>query len=527
MYDIKLMESPEDNDPQISKLIDEAEKVKIVQMTGEGLKQLIATLTQKYKRNMDLRTKYKSDPEKFVESEADLNTELKNIQMITAYPRLLLNFLSQRGVDLLMDILGHENTDIVIGVVGILKELTEGDLILPIKDNMEFIDYLISKDVPLLLIDTLDRLNVKRDEDLEGIYNILCTFENLADYKSDMCDYYFGREKLMEWLINYVTAEGEVELNETKICSCELLSVIIERSKDAQEKIGQSKSLLEILKEVHRRCTGEYESNEEYIANLFNIICSCLLVNECKETFRKYEGIQLMLKVMKCGLKIRRYSLKVIDFALSGTPSCCKEFITALGLPYLFSIFMKKGYERNGKLRVSENELINDEEYTLSSIWELLKYCKGVDHDRIIYKFKENDCEKVYRLSELYEKYKESYDKYLETIMDVEDEKEREGIYLEESGNGLFSFQFISAIIGYLILEKDAQILSALNDIIGSKRVRLDGVMKGIKEYKTHSEHKEGSKEYEVINNMVKTLEKDLNKNFVSENTAKETKNGH
>eukprot|EP00826_Nyctotherus_ovalis_P037553 TRINITY_DN3432_c0_g3_i1.p1 TRINITY_DN3432_c0_g3~~TRINITY_DN3432_c0_g3_i1.p1 ORF type:complete len:515 (-),score=179.59 TRINITY_DN3432_c0_g3_i1:161-1705(-) len=506
------MESPEEKDPEITHLIDEAEKVKVIQMNDEGVKQLLANLTQKYKRNMDLRLKFQANPEKFAESEADLNAELKNTQMVTAYPDLLLSFVGYRGVDLFMDILGHENTDIVIGVVSILKELSEGDIILAAKDNIQFIEYLISKEVPKLLIDTLERLDLKRDEDLEGVYNVLCTLENIADCKPEMCDYYFTQDKLMAWLFKYITSEDERELNDAKICSCEVLSIIIEHSKDAKESLGQSKSLLEILKEVHRRCTGEYESSEEYINDLFNIICCCLLSNEGKETFRKYEGIELMLKLMKCGLKVRRCALKVLDFALSNTPVSCKEFVNVLGLPFLFAIFMKRGYRRSGKLRVSEAELRKDEEYAVSLVWYLLKYCKGVDHDRVIYKFKENSCDKVQRLADMYEEYVDAYNKYVDIVSGVEDEKERESIYIEETNNGLYTFQVISVVIGMLLLEKDPQILEALSDHIANKKIRLDGVIKGIKEYLAHTENKEGSREYEILKEMLETLEKDLSK---------------
>jgi len=506
------MESPEQENPKITELINEAEKINVIQMTDEGVKELISNLSQKYKRNMDLRIKFQGNPEKFADSEADLNAELKNIQMITAYPDLLLSFVGCRGIDLLIDVLGHENTDIAIGVVSIFKELSEGDVILASRDNMQFIDYLISKDVLLLLIDTLERLDLKRDEDLEGVYNILYTFVNISDYKTDICDYYFNQDKLMKWLLLYVTSKDEKELNNAKLCACEILSIIIEHSKDAKETLGQSKFFLEIFEEVHRRCTGEYESNEEYINDLFNIICSCLLSEEGKETFRKYGGIKLMLELMKCGLKTRRCALKVLDFALSNMPASCKEFVNVLGLSFLFPIFMKKGYTRNGRLRVSESELRKDEEYTISLIWYLLKYCKGVDHDRVIYKFKEGNCEKVQRLADMYEEYVDSYNNYLNAIENVKDEKERESIYIEETNNGLYTFQIITMVMGLLIIEKDEQIIGVLNDLIKSKRIRLDGMIKGIKEYLAHIENKEGSKEHEALQQILQTLEQSLSR---------------
>jgi len=524
----------EKNQAEISNLINEAEKVAVIQMNDEGLKKLLGTLTQKYKKNMDLRLKFKNNPEKFAESEADLNAELKNIQMVTAYPNLLLSFVGNRGVELLMDILGHENSDISIDVASILKEFTEDDVILANKENIQFIEYMISKGMPLLLIDTIHRLNKSRDEDLEGIFNILSILLNIADYKPDICDFYSQQEKLMKWLISYVTSEDEKELNDAKTCACELLSVILQHSKDAQKSFGNSDNLLEILKEINRRCTGEYENSEDYNENLFNIICSCLLLSENKENFAKFEGIQLMLKLMKCGHKNRRMALKTLDFALADMPENCKIFINSLGLSYLFAIFMKKGYYYKNsagkpiKLKITESDLRKDEEHCVSIICSLFKYSKGVDHDRIIYKFKDKECEKISVLCEMYDTYIASYKSYLEKISEVENENDRDKIYIEELDNGLFTFQLICIIVGMLIMEKDSQILEKFSEIISAERkIRLDIIIDSIKEYIEHMENKENSREYEILNKILNELQISLSKTEekILENNKEEAKN--
>ncbi|MDR3547485.1 MAG: beta-catenin-like protein 1 [Candidatus Pacebacteria bacterium] len=488
----------------VTRLVEEAEKVNITQMNEEGLKKLLGSLSAKYKRNMDLRTKYRSMPEKFADSEADLDAELKNVQMITAYPDLLLSFVGYRGVELLMDVLSHENTDICINVINIFSELTEGDVILAHKDNIQFVEYMMSKGVPLLLIDTIARLSTGRDEDLAAIYNILSTLQNITDYKPEMCDFYFAQSKLMKWLTECIVSEADKELTETRVCACELYSIIVQRSKDAQQKVGKSQELVDIMKEINRRCSGgEYEYNEDYVENLFNVVCGCLLLPENKDFFRECEGVELMLKLMKCGLKNRRCALKALDFALAGNPANCKVFIGALGLSYVFSMFMRKGYSsKTGKEKVSESEQRKDEEHCMSILSSLLKYCGSVDKDRLVFKFRENSGEKLQRLAELYSLYVDSYEKYLDHMRETQ-EGEKENVYLEELGNGIFTFQLIAIVLGCLITSKDAAVLEILNKIVQTRRIRMEMVVSAVTEYIDHIDKTEGEKEREELGSML------------------------
>ena len=313
----------------------------MVKMDEEGLKSILVSLSAKYKKNLNLRSKYKNMPEKFAESEADLDAELKNVQMMAAHPELLMLFVAQRGVDLMMDILSHENPDICINVINIFNELTEDDIVLADKDNIQFIDYLISKNVPLLLIEMIGRLNTGRNEDMEALYNIMSTLENISDYKPEMCVFYYAQPKLMKWLLSNISSEEE-ELTDVRLCACEVFSVIVQGSKEAQQNVAKSGELMEVMTEINKRCSGQSEYNEDYVGNLFNIICNCLLIPENKDLFRDYEGLELMLKLMKCGIKNRRCALRALDYALMNNQKNCKRFIGSLGLSYVLSMYMKK-----------------------------------------------------------------------------------------------------------------------------------------------------------------------------------------
>lgn len=66
---------------------------------------------------------------RFIESEADLDTMLKQFLPLTQNPSLYYPALISSGVvNLLANLLSHENTDIAIDVVEVLQELTDEDI---------------------------------------------------------------------------------------------------------------------------------------------------------------------------------------------------------------------------------------------------------------------------------------------------------------------------------------------------------------------------------------------------------------
>lgn len=92
------------------------------------------------------------------------------------------------------------------------------------------------------------------------------------------------------------------------------------------------------------------------IENVFDVICSSLLVPENQLIFHKQEGVELMIRLIKyiCFIKIflrflreknfcSRLATKTISYALEKCHPNCKSFIEGLGLKFLFPIFMGKG----------------------------------------------------------------------------------------------------------------------------------------------------------------------------------------
>ena len=110
---------------------------------------MILNFEKKINKNQKMRMKYADEPEKFMESEIELDQELNNLYTVTASPELY-PFLVQSGA--IVSILGmitHENTDISLVAVGLLKELTDPDTILEVEEALVIVDAIIDGQVIL------------------------------------------------------------------------------------------------------------------------------------------------------------------------------------------------------------------------------------------------------------------------------------------------------------------------------------------------------------------------------------------
>lgn len=104
------------NEDDINKLLEEAEE-QGNDMNEENLLTILKNLEGKISLNNNLRLKFAGEVEKFIDSESDLHEEIKVLQRIAAYPKLINVFVLNRGVELLMSLLVHENIDIVSDAV--------------------------------------------------------------------------------------------------------------------------------------------------------------------------------------------------------------------------------------------------------------------------------------------------------------------------------------------------------------------------------------------------------------------------
>lgn len=76
-----------------------------------------------------MRTRYADQPEKFMESEVDLDEEVKKLMAIAGTPELYPDLVRTNTIQTLLALLVHQNTDIVADVIGVFEDLTDADVI--------------------------------------------------------------------------------------------------------------------------------------------------------------------------------------------------------------------------------------------------------------------------------------------------------------------------------------------------------------------------------------------------------------
>lgn len=125
----------------------------------------------------------------------------------------------------------------------------------------------------------------------------------------------------------------------------------------------------------------------------------------------------------------------------------------------LSKITKKQQEEDEGKVPAMN---LQSSEHLISIISSLIKYTEGVMLDRVIYKFAENECQKMERLIELRDYYKKkvlSIDSKQEKIHEESDITEEE-LMIEKLGNGLYTLQLTDFIIAFLVTLDNQEVRS-------------------------------------------------------------------
>uniref|UniRef100_A0A3Q3NRT2 Beta-catenin-like protein 1 n=1 Tax=Labrus bergylta TaxID=56723 RepID=A0A3Q3NRT2_9LABR len=114
-----------------------------------SVKKMILTFEKRSYKNQELRIKFPDSPEKFMESELDLNDIIQEMHVIATMPDLYHLLVELNAVHSLLGLLSHENTDILsliyMSVVDLLQELTDIDTLHESEEGAEvLIDALVS-----------------------------------------------------------------------------------------------------------------------------------------------------------------------------------------------------------------------------------------------------------------------------------------------------------------------------------------------------------------------------------------------
>ena len=242
--------------------------------------------------------------------------------------------------------------------------------------------------------------------------------------------------------------------------------------------------------------------------NLFGCLCSSLLdCNENRKLFFEGEGIELMNIILrdkhKKGKKALRFgALKVLNYLFvtneqeeSFLAACSNRFIEILGLKGVFPVLMipRSVVSSAKKNHKNDEEIDKVEEYCLLIVLTLLRQAKKSNRNRCLYKFVENQFEKIERLVELYFKYAEKMircdqeiNKERAKLTADDQEIDEEAFFFKRLSAGLFTLQLIAQLIVILCSSEVQTTIAELVQLDEDLKSRL---MKQIKMRASQTNH--------------------------------------
>uniref|UniRef100_A0A8C7TT68 Beta-catenin-like protein 1 n=1 Tax=Oncorhynchus mykiss TaxID=8022 RepID=A0A8C7TT68_ONCMY len=373
-----------------------------------SVKKMILTFEKRSYKNQELRIKFPDTPGRFMETELDLNDIIQEMHVIATMPDLYHLLVELNAVHSLLGLLSHENTDILSfkDVVDLLQELTDIDTLQESEEGAEvLIDSLLEGQVVALLVQNMERLDEQVKEEADGVYNTLAIIENMAEFRPGLCTE-AAQQGLMQWLLKRIKAKIPFDAN--KLYCSEILAILLQNNDSTRELLGELDGIDVLLQQlsVFKRHNPATAEEQEMMENLFDALCSCLMLAANRDRFLRGEGLQLMNLMLREKKMSRTSALKVLDHGMIGPEGSddCHKFVDILGLRTIFPLFMKTPK----KMRKAGTVDKEHEEHVCSIIASCLRNLKAQQRTRLLSKFTENDCEKVDRLMELHFKYLEA-----------------------------------------------------------------------------------------------------------------------
>eukprot|EP00904_Undaria_pinnatifida_P000363 jgi/Undpi1/10327/HiC_scaffold_28.g12777.m1 len=395
-------------------MLEEADKEEVSEVDVTGVKQLLLLLERKINRNQMMRVKFPEQPEKFVDSEVELDTAVKSLSVVAAAPELYPALVDAGAVTSLLGLLTHENTDISISVLLLLQELTDSDVLSEREEASVIVDAIVDKQGLELLVQNLSRLDEANEEDAKGVNTTMGVLENLLEARPSLgptlCE---PPLSVLRFLLKRLQVK---KFDENKLYCSEILAMLVNGDTDVQKRLGTLQGmdgidrLLQIVA-YYRRRQPQSPEEEECVENLFDALAAALLVPDNQSRFRYGEGFELMLRCLREKKHAAWCAVKVLDFALTDNDTNCQRLVEVGGLKAVLPVFMGRGAARKlrQKKRKAKGERNALEEHAISIVTSFAVHLEDrPEHEclsRFVSKFVEADMEKVDRVMDLYMEY--------------------------------------------------------------------------------------------------------------------------
>lgn len=459
---------------------------------GSWLKKTALSFEKKISRNAELRAKFENDPSKFIDSEADLDSAIKSLSILSDHPSLYPLFAQLGSAASLVSLLAHENTDIAIDAVEILSELTDQDVSASEPDWSSLVNACLEADLLGLLTSNFSRLDETNESDREGVYHALSLLENLSSSPA-ICDKLGSDKPLVQYLLNRISTPQEKETSQNKQYSAEILAILVSSSLPNRTCLVSLNAVDILLQQIapYRKRDPDKSSSSytpEFIRNSFECLSSLVSSPEGKKAFIEAEGVELCLIMLKDGgPKITKpSSLRLLDHACAFSPEMATKIVTEGGLKTLFTMFMKN------KTSVGQTT-----EHLIGIFASMLRFLPAESPERIrtLAKFVEKEYEKLEKTVQLRREYAARLgvvDAAIQEENNTLDRKEREEMedefFSRRLDAGLFCLQSIDVVLAWLIAEDDGardkikELLADRDEDLGVLRKTIQEQIEGVDE---------------------------------------------
>lgn len=343
-------------DEKILEMVNNADEDEEQEVLDEnGLKKLALLFERRVLKNQVTRLKFQDQPEKFLESEADLFDVIIMLKPIATSPDLYPLMVSLNMLSSMLELLSHQNTDISATMIEVLDEMTDVDVLNESEEGAEkLISCLQEQKITKLLVNCLERFDEKIKEESDAVHNVFSIFENLTEYRPEMCEE-IAEQGLIGWILKRLKVK---QYDANKLYCSEILSILLQNTNENRILLGKLDGIDILLQQlaVYKKHDPVEEEETEYMENIFNSLCSSLLAKENRSNFLKGEGCQLMNLMLREKKLSRNGALKVLDYACSGVDGRenCQKLVDILALRTIFPLYMKTPKKNKKRLLSSE-----------------------------------------------------------------------------------------------------------------------------------------------------------------------------
>lgn len=427
------------------------------QIDSSWLRKTALNFEKRVSKNAELRAKFESDPKKFIQSEADLDADIKALSILAEHPDLYQEFAKLGCVATLVSLFAHENTDIAIDAIELVNEFTDEDVNAAESEWNTMVDNLLDADLLGLLVSNLERLDENEEVDRNGVYYAMSIVENLCS-RNATAEQVAKHEKLLRWLLQRARRkEANSSVSQNKQYAAEILAIIVQSSfanRRTLAGLDAADAMLQLVAAYRKRDPEKGSEEEEYMENLFEVLTCVVDEPEGKEKFLAAEGVELCLIMLKEGKLSKAAALRLLDHAVGGSAGreVCLKIVEAGGLKTIFTMFMKKSLDGQ-----TAEHLVG----ILASLLRLLP-ADSAERIRTLAKFVEKDYEKTIKLVQLRRTYAarmapvEHSIRAEEARMSADEKREAaDEWFLRRLDAGLFALQTLDVVLAWLVAEDD------------------------------------------------------------------------